>query len=99
LHGEKGNIGEYSHNLAFSELTFPILINYSASKCLFYPLMNSGDCSDKFLQAVYAFKWALENFAKDEDKVILYHVNQSVPPVMSAGTGMYLHLGCALFRY
>jgi len=44
---------------------------------------------DQSREAVYAFKWALENFANEEDKVTLYHVNQSVPPVTTAGTGEF----------
>lgn len=39
-------------------------------------------------QAVYAFRWALEHFCKEEDNVILYHVHQSVmAPVTNLGTG------------
>ncbi|KAG0627142.1 hypothetical protein M758_2G176800 [Ceratodon purpureus] len=59
------------------------------------PLSSSGGSRkvviavDESREAVYAFKWALENFANEEDKVILYHVNQSVPPVTTAGTGEF----------
>jgi hypothetical protein len=37
LHGEKENFEEYSLNLASAELSFPTLINYSASRCRTYP--------------------------------------------------------------
>lgn len=47
-----------------------------------------------FLQSVFAFKWALENFATEEDSVVIYHVNQSIPPVTTAGTGECVLLGC-----
>jgi hypothetical protein len=36
LQGEKENFEEYSPNLAYAELSFPTLINYSAGRCRTY---------------------------------------------------------------
>jgi len=44
---------------------------------------------DESRESVYAFKWALENFSREEDNLILYHVNQSVPLAATAGTGEF----------
>lgn len=44
---------------------------------------------DESRESVFAFKWALENFATEEDSVVIYHVNQSIPPVTTAGTGEF----------
>jgi ribosomal protein RSM22 (predicted rRNA methylase) len=53
LHGEKENFKEYSLNLKYAELSFPILNNYSAEMCqpcphaticLFYCLKTAFVC-------------------------------------------------------
>ncbi len=41
-------------------------------------------------QSVYAFQWAIENFCKEDDNVVIYHVHHSVlTPVSTLGTGAY----------
>lgn len=41
-------------------------------------------------QSVYAFQWAMENFCKEDDNVVIYHVHHSVlTPVSTLATGAY----------
>lgn len=41
-------------------------------------------------QSVYAFQWALENFCKEDDSVVIYHVHDSaIAPGSTLGTGVH----------
>lgn len=45
---------------------------------------------DRSAQAFHAFKWALHNFCRESDKVIVYHVHHPTTlPVTAVGTGEF----------
>jgi nucleotide-binding universal stress UspA family protein len=45
---------------------------------------------DRSVQAFHAFKWALHNFCRESDKVIVYHVHHPTTlPVTAVGTGEF----------
>jgi hypothetical protein len=49
-------------------------------------------------QSVYAFQWALENFCKEDDSVVIYHVHDSaITPGSTLGTGV--HPNISLLQY
>lgn len=49
-------------------------------------------------QSVYAFQWALENFCKEDDSVVIYHVHDSaIVPGSTLGTGV--HPNISLLQY
>jgi nucleotide-binding universal stress UspA family protein len=60
------------------------------------PLVSSGGVRkiviavDESKESVYAFQWAMENFCKEDDNVVIYHVHHSVlTPVSALGTGEF----------
>ncbi|KAH9552430.1 hypothetical protein CY35_09G066300 [Sphagnum magellanicum] len=60
------------------------------------PLASSGGTRNIFIavdeskESVYAFQWALENFCKEDDSVVIYHVHDSaIAPGSTLGTGEF----------
>jgi len=59
------------------------------------PLASSGGVRkiviavDESKESVYAFQWAIENFCKEDDNVVIYHVHHSVlTPVSTLATAL-----------